>query len=261
MLRRSFRKLVPTALYVSLRGDMPLRRGLIETQSLENQWRACTIAPALCLHSAAEVRESLTKTVAREELPSKIFVDEVGSALFEHICVYCRNTGSPGPTRGLLGKARGRGIVSRLPSPVQVAEIGSWAREKKRLDPQRAFVAAAEKDVLLPIEFRRLRASGCEKRRLGQIELVSIVGTSSRPGRIAHMSPKGESGAGSSAGAVSGQHHRQFRSRCGRNRFARNEGDSQPGRRITARHGGRGRGAAKNAGLRRSRRRDGGVSI
>ncbi|MGC2753307.1 MAG: L-histidine N(alpha)-methyltransferase, partial [Candidatus Acidiferrum sp.] len=70
---------------------------------------------------AADVREGLTKSGQRE-LPSKYLYDEVGSALFETICVL--------PEYGLtradarLLKEHAREIVGLLPSPVQVAELG-----------------------------------------------------------------------------------------------------------------------------------------
>src|SRR5258707_10385458 len=78
---------------------------------------------------AADVRKSLTKAGQRE-LPSKYLYDEVGSALFEAICVL--------PEYGLtradarLLEKYAREIVGRLPLPIQVAELGSGSGEKKR---------------------------------------------------------------------------------------------------------------------------------
>jgi len=78
---------------------------------------------------AADVRESLTKPGQRE-LPSKYLYDEVGSALFEAICVL--------PEYGLtradarLLEKHSREIVARLPSPLQVAELGSGSGNKTR---------------------------------------------------------------------------------------------------------------------------------
>src|SRR5712664_3064558 len=90
---------------------------------------------------AADVRESLTKPGQRE-LPSKYLYDEVGSALFETICVL--------PEYGLtradarLLKRYAGAIVGRLPSPIHVAELG----KKDSVDPGSALAAA--KNVLLP---------------------------------------------------------------------------------------------------------------
>ena len=78
---------------------------------------------------ADDVRASLTKKNQRE-LPSKYLYDELGSALFEAICVL--------PEYGLtradarLLQRHAAEIVERLPSPVQVAELGSGSGKKTR---------------------------------------------------------------------------------------------------------------------------------
>src|ERR1700687_6445573 len=75
------------------------------------------------------VRECLTKS-GQKELPSKYLYDEVGSALFEAICVL--------PEYGLtradarLLEKYAREIVGRLPSPIQVAELGSGSGKTTR---------------------------------------------------------------------------------------------------------------------------------
>src|SRR5689334_17600280 len=86
-------QLVSTALPVRLR-NVPLRRRLSSRPPAQAPARARprreTAMPALQLQHvsefAADVRESLTKPGQRE-LPSKYLYDEVGSALFEAICV------------------------------------------------------------------------------------------------------------------------------------------------------------------------------
>src|SRR5712692_5369404 len=78
---------------------------------------------------AADVRESLTKPGQRE-LPSKYLYDEVGSALFETICVLPEYGLTRADAR-LLEKYSGE-IVGRLPSPIQVAELGSGSGKKTR---------------------------------------------------------------------------------------------------------------------------------
>src|SRR5271170_5407789 len=75
------------------------------------------------------VGECLTKE-GQKELPSKYLYDEVGSALFEAICVL--------PEYGLtradarLLEKHAREIVNLLPSPVHVAELGSGSGKKTR---------------------------------------------------------------------------------------------------------------------------------
>src|SRR5208282_6846022 len=78
---------------------------------------------------AADVREGLTKP-RQKELYSKYLYDEIGSTLFEVICLL--------PEYG-LSRAGGRllernaaEIVSRLPAPVVVAELGSGTAWKTR---------------------------------------------------------------------------------------------------------------------------------
>src|SRR6195256_5489667 len=78
---------------------------------------------------AADVRESLTKPGQRE-LPSKYLYDEVGSALFEAICVLPAYGLTRADTR-LLQRYSGE-IISRLALPIQVAELGSVSGKKTR---------------------------------------------------------------------------------------------------------------------------------
>jgi L-histidine Nalpha-methyltransferase len=130
--------------------------------------------PALSLRHvsafAADVRESLTKPGQRE-LPSKYLYDEVGSALFETICVLPEY----GLTRAdgrLLEKYSGE-IVSRLPVTVQVAELGSGSGKKTRWILE--ALSRRQKTYYYPIEISPFALAACEK-ELGQIDLVSIVG-------------------------------------------------------------------------------------
>jgi L-histidine N-alpha-methyltransferase len=119
---------------------------------------------------AADVRDSLTKREQRE-LPSKYLYDEVGSALFETICVL--------PEYGLtradarLLKRYAQEIVERLPSPVQVAELGSGSGKKTRWILE--ALSRRQKTYYYPIEISPSALEACEK-ELGQIDLVSIVG-------------------------------------------------------------------------------------
>src|SRR5258708_4035909 len=130
--------------------------------------------PALMLRHvsefAADVRESLTKPGQRE-LPSKYLYDEVGSALFEAICVL--------PEYGLtradarLLEKHSREIVARLPSPLQVAELGSGSGKKTRWILE--ALSRRQKTYYYPIEISPHALAACEK-ELAQIDLVSVVG-------------------------------------------------------------------------------------
>jgi dimethylhistidine N-methyltransferase len=119
---------------------------------------------------AADVRGSLTKAGQRE-LPSKYLYDELGSALFEAICVL--------PEYGLtradarLLERHAAEIVERLPSPVQVAELGSGSGKKTRWILE--ALARRQRTYYYPIEISPSALAACEK-EMNQIDLVSVVG-------------------------------------------------------------------------------------
>ena len=119
---------------------------------------------------AADVREFLTRPGQRE-LPSKYLYDEVGSALFEAICLLPEYGLSRAGAR--LISAHAREIVEMMPAPLHVAELGSGSGKKTRLILQ----ALANNNHLYyyPIEISPAALAACEK-ELGQLELVSMVG-------------------------------------------------------------------------------------
>src|ERR1700737_168570 len=119
---------------------------------------------------AAEVRAGLTKSGQRE-LPSKYLYDEVGSALFETICVLPEYGLTRADAR-LLKKYAGE-IVGRLPSPIQVAELGSGSGKKTRWILE--ALSQRQKTYYYPIEISPSALAALAK-ELGQIDLVSIVG-------------------------------------------------------------------------------------
>jgi L-histidine Nalpha-methyltransferase len=119
---------------------------------------------------AAEVRASLTKPGQRE-LPSKYLYDEVGSALFETICVLPEYGLTRADAR-LLEKYAGE-IVGRLPSPLRVAELGSGSGKKTRWILE--ALSRRQKTFYYPIEISPSALAACAK-ELGQIDLVSVVG-------------------------------------------------------------------------------------
>src|SRR5712664_3509484 len=119
---------------------------------------------------AADVRESLTKPGQRE-LPSKYLYDEVGSALFETICVLPEYGLTRADAR-LLEKYAGE-IVGRLPSAIHVAELGSGSGKKTRWILE--ALSRRQKTYYYPIEISPSALAACEK-ELGHIDLVSLVG-------------------------------------------------------------------------------------
>jgi L-histidine Nalpha-methyltransferase len=116
------------------------------------------------------VRECLTKS-GQKELPSKYLYDEVGSALFEAICVLPEYGLTRADAR-LLEKHAGE-IVARLPFPIEVAELGSGSGKKTRWILE--ALSRRQKTYYYPIEISSSALAACEK-ELGQIDLVSIVG-------------------------------------------------------------------------------------
>ena len=119
---------------------------------------------------AAAVREGLLKPGQRE-LPSKYLYDEVGSALFEAISVLPEYGLTRADTR--LLKTHAGEIVSRLPSPLHVAELGSGSGKKTRWILE--ALSRRQRTYYFPIEISPHALAACEK-ELGQIDLVSIVG-------------------------------------------------------------------------------------
>ena len=119
---------------------------------------------------AAEVRNGLTKKGQRE-LPSKYLYDEVGSALFEAICVLPEYGLTRADTR-LLQK-HSREIIARLSLPIRVAELGSGTGKKTRWILE--ALSRRQKTDYFPIEISPSALAALEK-ELGQIDMVSIVG-------------------------------------------------------------------------------------
>ena len=119
---------------------------------------------------AADVRESLTKPGQRE-LPSKYLYDEVGSALFEAISVLPEYGLTRADSR-LLQKYSAE-IVSRVPSPIRVAELGSGSGKKTRWILE--ALSKRQKTYYYPIEISPHALAALEK-ELAQIDLVSVLG-------------------------------------------------------------------------------------
>jgi L-histidine N-alpha-methyltransferase len=153
--------------------NMANRRGEMEPPPASAAAVAAAPAQTATRHIeefAREVRESLSKPGQRE-LPSKYLYDELGSALFEAICVLPEYGVTRADARLLERYAPE--IVGRLHSPLQVAELGSGSGKKTRWIL--TALAQRQRTYYYPIEISRSALEACEK-EMGQIDLVSVVG-------------------------------------------------------------------------------------
>jgi L-histidine Nalpha-methyltransferase len=119
---------------------------------------------------ANDIRAGLSKK-GQKELPSKYLYDEIGSALFDVICLL--------PEYGLtraderILQAHAEAIMALVPSPVVVAELGSGNARKTRWLLE-AF-CRRQPTTYYPIEISR-SALATAKLRLQEIERISVVG-------------------------------------------------------------------------------------
>jgi len=127
------------------------------------------VSPALA-EFAEDVRLGLTKPGQREIL-SKYLYDEVGSALFEAICLLPEYGLTRADTRLLQRHARE--MVARMPRPAHVAELGSGSGKKTRWILE--ALARYQHTFYYPIEISPAALAACEK-ELGQMDLVHVVG-------------------------------------------------------------------------------------
>ena len=127
------------------------------------------VSPALA-EFAEDLRIGLTKPGQREIL-SKYLYDEVGSALFEAICLLPEYGLTRADTR-LLSRHAAE-MVARMPLPAHVAELGSGSGKKTRWILE--AIARRQPTFYYPIEISPAALAACEK-ELGQIDLVHIVG-------------------------------------------------------------------------------------
>ncbi len=129
-----------------------------------------TITAGIVTELAQDVRAGLTKT-GQKELPSKYLYDTVGSALFEVISAL-PEYGITRADERLLRK-HSREIVSKLSSPVLVAEMGSGSGKKTRWILE--ALCRRQRTSYYPIEISASALSMCQ-RELGDLDAVSIVG-------------------------------------------------------------------------------------
>jgi L-histidine N-alpha-methyltransferase len=107
----------------------------------------------------------------QKELPSKYLYDEVGSALFDVICVLPEYGLSRAGMRTL--QQYGREIVDRIPGPVVVAELGSGSGQKTRWLLE--ALARRQRVNYYPIDISSSALFRCQQ-ELGQMDMVSLVG-------------------------------------------------------------------------------------
>ena len=119
---------------------------------------------------AIDVRAGLTKPGQRE-LPSKYLYDEVGSELFEAICLLPEYGLTRADTR--LLRKHANEIISRMPLPAHVAELGSGSGKKTRYLLE--ALACHRQTFYYPIEISPAALAACEK-ELGRLDCVSMVG-------------------------------------------------------------------------------------
>jgi L-histidine Nalpha-methyltransferase len=119
---------------------------------------------------AAEVRRGLSKP-GQKELPSSFLYDEVGSALFEVICLLPEYGLSRAGAR--LLQMHAEEITDRLPLPVIVAELGSGSGTKTRWILE--ALAKRQPVKYFPIDISRTALSRCWQ-ELGHLDSVSLVG-------------------------------------------------------------------------------------
>ena len=107
----------------------------------------------------------------QKELPSKYLYDEVGSALFDVICLLPEYGLSRAGMR--LLQRHSNEVVARIPGSIVVAELGSGSGQKTRWLLEAA--ARRQRVNYYPIDISRTALSRC-RLELGQIDMVSIVG-------------------------------------------------------------------------------------
>jgi L-histidine Nalpha-methyltransferase len=131
---------------------------------------AANTAPEIVSEFASDVVVGLSQP-GQKELPSKYLYDEVGSGLFDVICLLSEYGLSRAGMR--LLQRYSPEIVERLESPVVVAELGSGSGVKTRL--LLAALSRRQRVNYYPIDISLSALNRCQQ-EIGQIEGVSIVG-------------------------------------------------------------------------------------
>jgi L-histidine N-alpha-methyltransferase len=107
----------------------------------------------------------------QKELPSKYLYDELGSALFDAICLLPEYGLTRAEVRILQRHADE--IIGQLPSPVIVAELGSGSGQKTRLLLE--ALARRQRVNYYPIDISSRALDRCRK-EIGELKMVSLLG-------------------------------------------------------------------------------------
>src|SRR5271163_3112975 len=129
-----------------------------------------SVSPLVTAEFSSDVMVGLGQP-GQKELPSKYLYDEVGSALFDVICLLPEYGLSRACAR--LLKRHSPEIVERLPIPVMVAELGSGSGQKTRLLLE--ALSKRQRVNYYPIDISGSALNRCQQ-ELGQMDRVSIVG-------------------------------------------------------------------------------------
>ncbi len=119
---------------------------------------------------ASEVVAGLSHA-GQKELPSKYLYDEIGSALFDVICLLPEYGLSRAGMR--LLERHSSEIVDRLPGHVSVAELGSGSGQKTRWLLE--ALSRRQRVNYYPIDISSSALFRCQQ-ELGQMDMVSLVG-------------------------------------------------------------------------------------
>ncbi len=125
-------------------------------------------------YPAAALAEAVRTGLCRQgqkELPCKFLYDQVGSALFEVICLLPEYGLTRAGERLLARHADD--LVERLKLPVTVAELGSGSGRKTRRILE--ALSRRQRTIYCPIEISQTALAQCH-RELGHLEMVSIQG-------------------------------------------------------------------------------------
>jgi dimethylhistidine N-methyltransferase len=128
------------------------------------------VSPVAASSFAQDVRAGLARH-GQKELLSKYLYDDVGSALFETICLLPEYGLTRADARLLSEHADE--VVARMPRPTLVAELGSGSGKKTRFVLE--ALALREPVLYHPIDISGAALEQSEK-ELGAIERVSVVG-------------------------------------------------------------------------------------
>ena len=138
---------------------------------------AAVLRPQATSQIAQQSAEFASEVVAglshpgQKELPSKYLYDEIGSALFDVICLLPEYGLSRAGMR--LLERHSSEIVDRLPGHVIVAELGSGSGQKTRWLLE--ALARRQRVNYYPIDISSSALFRCQQ-ELGQMDMVSLVG-------------------------------------------------------------------------------------